>query len=94
MHSPTPGALCRPVGCEELRGHGILSWLHFVLLRDLAQSAELVQPQAVISLMGSSTVAAARLPRASSGMVHMEGLYPQGHAGSGWWSLGRTIPQP
>lgn len=45
------------MGRGKLSGHGILSWLHFLLFGNLAQSAELVQPQVIIFMTERSTSA-------------------------------------
>ena len=78
--------------CGEcgLRGHGVPSRLHFLSLGNLAQSAELVQPQAIASVMGRTHLLATWSQRASCGTGHVGGLYGQGHEGSRGWSLVRT----
>lgn len=45
------------MGRGKLSGHGILSWLHFLLFGNLAPSAELVQPQVIIFMTERSTSA-------------------------------------
>lgn len=64
-----------------------------LLLGDLAQSAELGQPQADLSVMGKSTSASHSASRASCGTVNvdMEGLYEQGHTGGRVQGLVRAI---
>lgn len=77
-------------GESGLRGHGVPSQLHFLSLGNLAQSAELVQLQAITSVMGRTHLLATWSQRAPCGPGHVGGLHGQGHAGSRWWSLVRT----